>query len=150
MAEVSGSRARELAGVIRYAMYAAFRVRRESGGLPEHARGAAAAEARGLCEQAAGAGIVTRGAYQVSGYRPDADYLFWWIADCPDDLQDLYCRFLRTRLGHAVAAVMPPASVLLSFLAAVPAGLCGCGVVLAWASRLGVADPTADPVAWRM
>ncbi|MGH3192957.1 MAG: hypothetical protein ACRDOL_38025, partial [Streptosporangiaceae bacterium] len=45
-----------------------------------------------------------------------------------------------------MAAVVPPASVPLSFLAAAPAGLCGCGAVLAWASRPGVADPTADPV----
>lgn len=47
---------------------------------------------------------------------------------------------------HSVAAVVPPASVPLSFLAAAPAGLVGCGAVLAWASRPGVADPTADPV----
>jgi hypothetical protein len=45
-----------------------------------------------------------------------------------------------------VAAVVPPASVPLSFLAAAPAGLCGCGAVLAWASGPGAADPTADPV----
>lgn len=100
MAEVSESRARELAGVTRYAMYSAFRVRRESGGLAEDVRGSAAAEAAGLLEQAAGKGIATRGAYQLSGYRPDADYLFWWIADSPDGLQELYCRFLRTRLGR--------------------------------------------------
>jgi peroxiredoxin len=101
MAEVSEDRARELAGVVRYAMYSAFRVRREDGGLPEHARESAAAEASELTEQASGKGIVTRGVYKVSGYRCDADYLFWWIADSPDDLQELYCRFLRTRLGRA-------------------------------------------------
>lgn len=101
MAEVAESRARELAGLIRYAMYSAFRVRRESGGLPEHARESAAAEVSALSGQAAGEGIVTRGVYKLSGYRSDADYLFWWIADSPDDLQDLYCRFLRTRLGRA-------------------------------------------------
>src|SRR6185437_8465599 len=101
MAEVSGSRARELAGVVRYAMYSAFRVRRESGGLGEHVRESAAAETSGLLEQAADKGIITRGAYKLSGYRSDADYLFWWIADSLDDLQDVYCRFLRTRLGRA-------------------------------------------------
>ncbi len=47
---------------------------------------------------------------------------------------------------HSVAAVVPPASVPLSFLGAAPAGLVGCGAVLAWASRPGVADPSADPV----
>lgn len=101
MAEVTESRARELAGLVRYAMYSAFRVRSESGGVPGHARESAAAEVSELSEQAAGKGIVTRGAYKLSGYRSDADYLFWWIADSPDDLQDLYCRFLGTRLGRA-------------------------------------------------
>ncbi|MGH3271639.1 MAG: hypothetical protein ACRDN1_21625, partial [Trebonia sp.] len=47
---------------------------------------------------------------------------------------------------HAVAAVVPAASVPLSFLAAAAAGLAGCGLALAWASRPGAADPTADPV----
>lgn len=101
MAEVAESRARELAGVVKYAMYSAFRIRRESHGLAEGERGSAAAEVCELSEQAGSKGIVTRGVYQLSGYRPDADYLFWWIADSPDDLQDLYCRFLRTRLGEA-------------------------------------------------
>lgn len=48
--------------------------------------------------------------------------------------------------AHAVAAVVPPASVPLSFLAAAPAGLAGCGAALIWASGPGAADPTADPV----
>ena len=47
---------------------------------------------------------------------------------------------------HAVAAVVPAASVPLSFLAAAAAGLAGCGLALAMASRAGAADPTADPV----
>ncbi len=47
---------------------------------------------------------------------------------------------------HAVATVVPPASVPLSFLAAAPAGLAGCGVALAWARDAAVADPTAGPV----
>jgi hypothetical protein len=47
---------------------------------------------------------------------------------------------------HAVAAVAPPASVPLSFLAAAPAGLAGCGAAVALASSAATADPTADPV----
>lgn len=47
---------------------------------------------------------------------------------------------------HAVAVVVPPASVPLSFLAAAAVGLAGCGLALAWASRLGAVDPTADAV----
>ncbi|MGH3246857.1 MAG: hypothetical protein ACRDOI_11685 [Trebonia sp.] len=51
-----------------------------------------------------------------------------------------------SRRPHAVAAVVPAASVPLSFLAAAPAGLVGCGLALAWASGPGAAYPTADPV----
>jgi hypothetical protein len=51
-----------------------------------------------------------------------------------------------TARPHAVAAVVPPASVPLSFLAATPAGLAGCGAALVWASGPGAADPAADPV----
>lgn len=51
-----------------------------------------------------------------------------------------------SRRSRTVAAVVPAASVPLSFLAAAAAGLAGCGLVLAWASGRGAADPTADPV----
>ncbi len=101
MAELSEARARELEGLIRYALYAVFRARRGPSGLTRQGRDAVAAEVSELCEQAAVKGIITRGVYQITGYRADADYLFWWIAESPDDLQDLYSGFLRTRLGQA-------------------------------------------------
>ena len=47
---------------------------------------------------------------------------------------------------HAVAVVVPPPSVPLSFLAAAPVGLDGCGAALAWAGDAAAANPTADPV----
>jgi chlorite dismutase len=92
-------RARDLNELIRYTMWSVFRVadraRLESGGL-----GNAAAEVDDLLEQAAGKGIVTRGCYDLQGLRAGADYMFWWVASDPDDLQDLFTRFRRIRLGH--------------------------------------------------
>ena len=92
-------KARDLNEVVRYTMWSVFRVADrvalEAGGL-----GNAAAEVSDLFDQAAGKGIVTRGCYDVQGLRADADFMFWWVASSPDDLQDLYVRFRRTRLGR--------------------------------------------------
>ncbi len=90
-------KARDLNEQIRYTMWSVFRVR---DALPE-ARDALATEVAEVLEQAAGKGVVTRGAYDVSGFRADADYMLWWIAPTSDDLQDVYARFRRTALGRA-------------------------------------------------
>jgi chlorite dismutase len=95
-------RARDLNELIRYTMWSVFRVRRDAAldaGAP--GREALAGELEALLEQAAGKGVITRGCYDVQGLRADADYMFWWIAPNPDDLQELYARFRRTRLGRA-------------------------------------------------
>jgi peroxiredoxin len=84
-----------------YTMYAVFRVRRGVDGLPEEGRAGAASEVEDLLAQLAGKGVTTRGVYSVSGFRHDADYLFWWVAPNSEDLQEAYLRFLRTRLGRA-------------------------------------------------
>jgi chlorite dismutase len=95
-------KARDLNELIRYTMWSVFRVR---GDAPLDADGpgreALAAELEGLLDQAAGKGVITRGCYDVQGLRADADYMFWWIAPGPDDLQELYARFRRTGLGRA-------------------------------------------------
>ena len=92
-------KARELNDLIRYTMWSVFRVADrpalETGGL-----GNAAAEVADLLDQAAGKGVVTRGCYDLQGLRADADFMFWWIAPTSDDLQDVYTRFRRTRLGR--------------------------------------------------
>jgi hydrogen peroxide-dependent heme synthase len=92
-------KARELNELTRYTMWSVFRVADrtalEAGGL-----GNAAAEVSDLLDQAAGKGVVTRGCYDIQGLRADADFMFWWVASSPDDLQDLYVRFRRTRLGR--------------------------------------------------
>ena len=92
-------KARDLNELVRYTMWSVFRmtdrVALEAGGLSH-----AAAEVTELLDQAAGKGIVTRGCYDIQGLRADADFMFWWVAPTPDDLQDLYVRFRRTRLGR--------------------------------------------------
>ncbi len=97
--EARKPKARDLNKLIRYTMWSVFRVTDrvglESGGL-----GNAANEVTDLTDQAAAKGIVTRGCYDVQGLRADADYMFWWVAPSSDDLQEMYVRFRRTRLGR--------------------------------------------------
>jgi hydrogen peroxide-dependent heme synthase len=92
-------KARDLNELVRYTMWSVFRVANrpglEAGGL-----GNAADEITDLFDQAAAKGIVTRGGYDLQGFRADADYMFWWVAPTSDDLQDLYASFRRTRLGR--------------------------------------------------
>jgi len=92
-------KARELNELIRYTMWSVFRVA-DRAALDAAGREAAAAEVTELLDQAAGKGIVTRGCYDVQGLRADADFMLWWVAPTPDDLQELYVRFRRTRLGR--------------------------------------------------
>ena len=89
-------RARDLNELIRYTMWSVFRVA-DRAGLESGGLGNAAAEVNDLLEQAAGKGIVTRGCYDLQGLRAGADYMFWWVASDPDDLQDLFTRFRRIR-----------------------------------------------------
>jgi hydrogen peroxide-dependent heme synthase len=103
MAEAEGSsgagiRARELNELIRYTMWSVFRV---SDRAALETRHAVTAEVAALLDQAAGKDIVTRGSYDLQGLRADADYMFWWVAPSPDDLQGVYEQFRRTSLGRA-------------------------------------------------
>jgi peroxiredoxin len=93
-------RARDLNELIRYTMWSVFRVA-GPGGLSGQDRSRLAAETEELVSSAAGKGVLTRGCYDVQGLRADADYMFWWIADSPDDLQEIYARFRRSGLGRA-------------------------------------------------
>ncbi len=93
-------RARDLNQVIRYTMWSVFRLRER---LDEQARdrAALAAEVDELFEQLTAKDVVTRGSYDVSGLRADADLMIWWHAESSDDLQEAYARFRRTGLGAA-------------------------------------------------
>ena len=92
-------KARDLNELVRYTMWSVFRVT-DRGALEAGGPGEAATEVAELLDQAADKGIVTRGCYDIQGLRADADYMFWWVAPTSDDLQDLYARFRRTRLGR--------------------------------------------------
>ena len=92
-----GKRANELNELIRYVMWSVFRV---SSRISSDARDAMAAEVDALLDQLADKGVVTRGLYDVSGLRADADFMFWWIAPTSEDLQDAYQRFRQTSLGQ--------------------------------------------------
>ena len=97
MAETSGGKkARELNELIRYVMYAVFRVRTPV----SDSRESLAAEVETLLDQLGEKGILTRGLYDVAGFRADADFLVWWVAPTSDDLQEAYQRFRQTALGR--------------------------------------------------
>jgi hydrogen peroxide-dependent heme synthase len=44
--------------------------------------------------------VTVRGTYSAQGFRPDADFLMWWIAPSADEFQTLFSRFRRTLLGR--------------------------------------------------
>ncbi len=92
-------KARDLNELIRYTMWSVFRVSDRTT-LAGSGHANAADEVADLLDQAAGKGIVTRGCYDVQAFRADADYMLWWTAPTSDDLQDIYVRFRRTRLGR--------------------------------------------------
>ena len=94
-------KARDINQVIRYTMWSVFRLRDR---LPED-RAAVASEVDALLDQLAAKDVVTRGSYDVSGLRADADVMMWWHAASSDDLQEAYGRFRRTALGAACEPV---------------------------------------------
>jgi chlorite dismutase len=98
----AGKRAKDLNETIRYVMYAVFKVRT---GLADGDREAAGSELEQLVGQLAEKGIVTRGLYDVAGFRADADLMIWWVAPSSDDLQEAWSRFRQTGLGRACEPV---------------------------------------------
>jgi peroxiredoxin len=100
MAESEKS-ARELNDELLYCCYSVFRVR---GPLPQD-RTKLIAEAEGLLEQALAKDVYTRGTYDISGYRADADLMIWWTCPDPDVLQETYGRFRATALGRQLEPV---------------------------------------------
>ncbi|MCK9878087.1 chlorite dismutase family protein [Frankia sp. AgPm24] len=62
-------------------------------------RGALTDEVEALLEGALAKDVYTRGLYELSGYRADADLMLWWTSPDPDLLQETYQRFRQTTLG---------------------------------------------------
>ncbi|HVU61796.1 MAG TPA: hydrogen peroxide-dependent heme synthase [Mycobacteriales bacterium] len=98
---LAGKKAKALNEVISYTMWSVFKV---ASPLPP-ARDGIATELEQLLEQLAGKGVVTRGIYDVAGFRADADLMLWLVAPTSDDLQDAYSRFRGTALGRACEPV---------------------------------------------
>src|SRR6516164_10086266 len=98
----AGKRARDLNDTIRYVMWSVFKVRTA---LPADSRPEMAAELAQLLDQLAGKEIVTRGLYDVAGFRADADLMIWWVAPSSDDLQEAWSRFRQTALGRSCEPV---------------------------------------------
>jgi peroxiredoxin len=96
---------RELNEELLYTMYAVFRGRTDTGRLADAERAEAAAEVDALLEQVLAKDVYTRGSYDVTGYKAEADLMFWWTAPEPDQLQEIYARFRQTRLGRGCEPV---------------------------------------------
>lgn len=88
--------ARELNEQVLYTMWAVFKAVRP---LPED-RTALTAEAQSLLDASLDKDVYTRGSYDVSGFKAEADLMMWWT--CPDVelLQETNSRFRQTALGR--------------------------------------------------
>ena len=100
MAESTAS-AKELNDQLLYTTYAVFAA---VDPLPAD-RTPVAAEAQGLLDELLEKDVYTRGTYDLSGYKADADLLVWWTSPDPDVLQDAYGRFRTTELGRHLSPV---------------------------------------------
>ncbi|HUR15284.1 MAG TPA: hydrogen peroxide-dependent heme synthase [Mycobacteriales bacterium] len=93
--------ARELNDQLLYTCYAVFKAVER---LPGD-RGPLVAEAQGLLDEVLEKDVYTRGTYDLSGYKAEADLLVWWTCPDVDVLQDAFSRFRSTELGRHLAPV---------------------------------------------
>jgi peroxiredoxin len=95
-------KARDINDTIRYTMWSVFR----RTGRPDEPAAAGAADAlQGVEKATAGADLVVRGWYDVSGLRADADLMVWWHAPDSDTLQEAYHALRRSELGRHLEPV---------------------------------------------
>ena len=97
----STASAKELNDQLLYTSYCVF----GSGDRLPVSRGAIADEAQGLLDELLEKDVYTRGTYDLSGYKAEADLLVWWTCPDPDGLQDAYARFRATELGRHLQPV---------------------------------------------
>ena len=95
------STANELNEQLLYTSYCVFRAATP---LPT-SRAAVAEQAQGLLDELLEKDVYTRGCYDISGYKADADLLVWWTCPDPDSLQEAYSRFRTTTLGQHLSPV---------------------------------------------
>src|SRR5689334_13574329 len=96
------TKARELNEQLLYTMYSVFK---SATLLPDDDRSALAEEMKAFLDAALEKGVYTRGTYDVSGLKADADLLIWWTSPDVDVLQETYSRFRQTRLGRHLTPV---------------------------------------------
>ncbi len=101
----NASKVREINETIRYTMWSVFQLGELLGDADEATRATEAAEVNTLLEKLAAEDIVTRGSYDVSGLRADADLMFWWHAATSEQLQSAYNQLRRTRFGRRLVPV---------------------------------------------
>ena len=101
--QTNAARIRELNAMIRYPMWSVFRLATPLG--PDADRAAEAAEVEELLGKLEADGVTTRGVYDVSGLRADADVMVWWHAATVEELQAAYNRFRRTAFGSRLVPV---------------------------------------------
>lgn len=99
----SVKKAREINEMVRYTVWSVFRLRDLFGGAAD--RAAEIAEVEGLFAELDAADVTTRGIYDVSALRADADVMVWWHAETSDELQDAYNRFRATAFGRRLEPV---------------------------------------------
>jgi len=96
------AKARELNDTIRYTLWSVFRLDEVLGDAD---RKGEAVEVEELLAELAAGDVVTRGVYDVSGLRADADVMVWWHAETSEQLQAAYNQFRRTSFGRRLAPV---------------------------------------------
>jgi peroxiredoxin len=98
MAE-SDKSARELNDELLYTLYAALKA---PAPLPAE-RAGLAEEAQAFLDAALDKDVYTRGVYDTSAFKAEADLLLWWTCPDPNVLQDTFARFRQTGLGRRLA-----------------------------------------------
>jgi len=88
----------EINATIRYTNWSAYR---QTGAVREPAQATDAFIA--LCEQAARSGVELRGAYDLRGFRGDAELLLWIHGPLAQDVQFALAEFARSPLGAVFA-----------------------------------------------
>ncbi|NUS73223.1 MAG: chlorite dismutase family protein [Corynebacteriales bacterium] len=94
----NAQRLRALNDEIRYAMWSVFGAATPLGAQ----RNGHIAEVEELIAELRSEGIETRGTYDLSGMRADADVMLWWHAPTIEQLQSAYSRFRRTAFGRTL------------------------------------------------
>lgn len=87
---------------IRYAGYSVFSV---AGEIGEEDRAALAEEITSRLSALSDQGLVVRGVYDVSAFRPDADVMFWWHAPTTEAIQAAYAAVRHSVLGSILEPV---------------------------------------------